>query len=220
MRFSSLVLLLISFSGFAMEKGFVDIGQYCPSILINADYATSTNFTGTVVDGYKRVTAITSEEAVKALCKVQDEALKQNLTIKIFDGYRPAKAVAYFMSWAKLPENNLQIKELFYPKHTKPELFELGYIAKQSSHSRGSALDLTLVDKKTGKDLDMGTRFDYFDDLSHTENNNITPEQHKNRQLLKTLMEKHGFKNFAKEWWHYSLVKEPYPHQYFDFDVE
>ena len=203
-----------------MEKGFVDIGQYCPSILINADYATTMNFTGGVVRGYKRVTAITSEEAVKALCLVQEEALKQNLTLKIFDGYRPAKAVAYFGEWAKLPETNLEVKELFYPKHTKLELFDLGYIAKQSSHSRGSALDLTLSDKKTGKDLDMGTRFDYFDDLSHTENGNITPLQAKNRQLLKSLMEKHGFKNFSKEWWHYSLVKEPYPHQYFDFDVE
>ncbi len=216
----SLWILFFSTLGFSMEKGFVDIKQYCPSILINADYATEMNFTGTVVRGYKRVTAITSKEAVEALCKVQEDALKQDLTIKIFDGYRPAKAVAYFMEWAKLPESNLAIKDIFYPKHNKPELFELGYIAKQSSHSRGSALDLTLAHRKTGESLDMGTHFDFFDDLSHTENNNITHEQTKNRQLLKALMEKHGFKNFSKEWWHYSLVKEPYPHQYFDFDVE
>lgn len=216
----NLFFLFYAMAGFAMEKGFVDIGQYCPSILINADYATTENFTGTVVRGYKRVTAITSKEAVEALCKVQKEALKLGLTIKIYDGYRPAKAVAYFGEWAKAPETNLVIKELYYPKHTKPELFELGYIASQSSHSRGSALDLTLADQKTGKELDMGTRFDYFDDLSHTDNKNITPAQAKNRQLLKKLMESNGFKNFSKEWWHYSLVKEPYPRQYFDFDVE
>jgi len=203
-----------------MEKGFLDIGQACPSIIINADYATKMNFTGTIVDGYKRVTAITSVEAVEALCKVQKEAEAKNLTIKIFDGYRPAKAVAFFLDWGKKPESNLEVKNLFYPKHTKEELFSLGYIATRSSHSRGSALDLTLVDKKTGKDLDMGTRFDYFDDLSHTDSPRITMEQRENRALLKGLMEKHGFKNFVKEWWHYSLVKEPYPDQIFDFDVE
>lgn len=203
-----------------MEKGFIDIGANLPSVIISADYAIKLNFTGGVVRGYKAVKAVTSQEAFDALTKVQDEALSMNLTIKIFDGYRPVKAVSYFGEWAQLSETNPEVKSLFYPKHSRRELFDLGYIAKRSSHSRGSALDLTLVNKETGMELDMGSRFDYFDDLSHTDHPSISDEQKANRLLLKNLMEKHGFKNFYKEWWHYSLITEPHPEQYFDFDID
>src|SRR6202008_641553 len=132
----------------------------------------------------------------------QAEAQKLGLTLKIYDSYRPKKAVAFFQEWAKKPETNPEIKKFYYPTFSRLELFEKGYIAKQSSHSRGSAVDLTLADAKTGKALDMGSAFDFFNDLSATESPKVTEEQKKNRMLLKELMEGHGFKNFVEEWWH------------------
>src|SRR5690606_38802381 len=129
-------------------------------------YSTKHNFTGSVVAGYKAQKAFMAKVPAKALCEVQKAAKKKGLTLKIFDSYRPVKAVQFFMDWAQLPEINPSIKELYYPKFTRQELFENGYIAKQSSHSRGSAVDLTLQEIATGKDLDMGSGFDYFDDIS------------------------------------------------------
>lgn len=203
-----------------VPSGFISLSDICPSMNIHMSYATADNFTGEVVEGYKARKAYLAKVPAEALCKVQAEAEKQGLTLKIFDSYRPAKAVAFFQAWAKRPETNPHIKELYYPRYTRLELFEAGYIAKQSSHSRGSAVDLTLADAKTGRSLDMGSAFDYFDDLSHTESAKVTEEQKKNRMLLKELMESNGFKNFSQEWWHYSYKPEPYPDQYFDFDVE
>jgi D-alanyl-D-alanine dipeptidase len=130
------------------------------------------------------------------------------------------KAVSFFQAWAQKPETNAEIKEHYYPGFTRLQLFEQGYIAKQSSHSRGSAVDLTLVEMESGRSLDMGSAFDYFDDLSNTDSPKVTDEQKKNRMILKELMEGKGFKNFSQEWWHYSFRPEPYPDQYFDFDVE
>jgi D-alanyl-D-alanine dipeptidase len=200
--------------------GFVSLNEICPSMKIQMSYATTDNFTGEVVNGYKARVAFLAKAPAEALCKVQAEANKRGLTLKIFDSYRPAKAVSFFQTWAKKPETNPEIKKHFYPKFTRLELFEQGYIAKQSSHSRGSAVDLTLVDSQTGKALDMGSAFDYFDDLSNTESTRVNEEQRKNRMLLKELMESRGFKNYSQEWWHYSFKPEPYPDQYFDFDVE
>jgi D-alanyl-D-alanine dipeptidase len=155
-----------------------------------------------------------------ALCKVQMEAIKKGYTLKIFDAYRPVKAVSFFQEWAKKPETNPEVRAIYYPKYTRRELFDLGYIATRSSHSRGSAVDLTLVNLKTGNELDMGTEFDFFDEASHTASPKITANQKHSRMLLKDLMEAQGFKNFAQEWWHYSFRPEPYPNDYFDFDVD
>lgn len=203
-----------------IPEGFVSLSDICPTLNVHMSYATTENFTGEVVEGYKARKAYLAQAPAEALCVVQKEAQKLGLTLKIFDSYRPAKAVAFFQTWAGRPETNPQIKELYYPGHTRQELFEQGYIAKRSSHSRGAAVDLTLADAKTGKPLDMGSAFDYFDDLSHTDSPRVTDEQKKNRMLLKDLMERNGFKNFFQEWWHFSYKPEPYPEQYFDFDVE
>lgn len=183
-------------------------------------YATVENFTGEIVAGYKARKAFMAKAPAEALCKVIADAKEKGLGIKIFDSYRPAKAVAFFQAWAKRPETNPEIKKLYYPDYSRTQLFELGYIAKQSSHSKGSAVDLTLFELESGRDLDMGTGFDYFGELSHTENPNVTEAQKRNRMLLKELMEGRGFRNFSQEWWHYSYRPEPYPDTYFDFDVE
>lgn len=216
----NLLILLPGSTMAVVPNGFVSLNELCPSLLFQMNYATTENFTGEVVDGYKAKKAFLALGPAEALCQVQAEAQKRGLTLKIFDSYRPVKAVSFFQAWAKKPETNPNLKELYYPGFTRLELFEQGYIAKQSSHSRGSAVDLTLADSKTKASLDMGSAFDYFHDLSHTESQKITKEQHQNRMLLKGLMEGRGFKNFSQEWWHFSFRPEPYPEQYFDFDVE
>lgn len=203
-----------------VHPGFVSLSDLCPEIRIQANYSTKDNFTGGVVPGYKAAKSYLALAPAKALCKVQKEAQKMDLTIKVFDGYRPVKAVAYFQEWAKKEEDNLRVKELFYPRYTRLELFEMGFIAKRSTHSRGSAIDLTLSDPKTGLDLDMGSEFDYFDDISHTESPLITHDQLRNRMLLRDLMQSEGFKNYSGEWWHFSYRPEPYPETFFDFDIE
>lgn len=202
-----------------VHEGFVDLAEFCPSLIIAASYATSDNFTGSIVDGYRRKTAYFSLKGAKLLCEVQKMALKENLNLKIYDAYRPEKAVKFFMDWTKSPETNLVLKGAHYPNHSKDELFGLGYIAERSGHSRGSSVDLTLVDIKTNKELDMGTAFDFFDSSSHTNFPGHTHEQKKNRALLMKFMTGNGFKNYDKEWWHYSLIEEAFPGQYFDFDI-
>ena len=215
-----IIFFLVSFSMASIPNGFVSLNDLCPTMVIGMNYSTADNFTGEVVDGYKAKKAYLAKVPAKALCDIQAEAIKRGLALKIFDSYRPVKAVSFFQNWAKKPETNPTIKELYYPDFTRLELFERGYIAKQSGHSRGSAVDLTLVDLKTQHSLDMGSAFDYFHDLSHTNSSKVTLEQKKNRMLLKELMEGRGFKNFSQEWWHYSYKPEPYPDQYFDFNVE
>lgn len=218
-----ILTLLILTAGHLMaapHKDFLSLNELCPEMKFEMSYSTTQNFTGAIVAGYKAPRAYMAKAPAEALCRVQQKVLKMGLTLKIFDSYRPVKGVAFFQSWAKLPETNPDVKNFYYPKYTRMQLFEMGYIAKQSSHSRGSAVDLTLHDPKESHDLDMGSGFDYFDDISHTASEKITATQRKNRDLLKRLMEEEGFKNFAQEWWHYSFRPEPFPDQYFDFDVE
>jgi D-alanyl-D-alanine dipeptidase len=206
--------------GVAMiPQGFVYLSTHCPGIVISANYATTENFTGEVVAGYRRVESVFSKKGADALCRVQARALALGFSLKIFDAYRPVKAVTFFQEWAQRPGDVLELKERYYPNYTKLELFERGYIAKQSSHSRGSAVDLTLVDAN-GNEVDMGGIFDFFHERSHTASPDITPEQRRHRELLKTMMEAEGFKNFGQEWWHYSLRVEAFPGQSFDFDIE
>ncbi len=199
---------------------FISVTKLAPSIQLKMDYATTENFTGEIVRGYKAKKAYLALSAAKALKLAQDQALKQGLCLKIFDAYRPVKAVTFFQEWAKREENNLAVKERFYPTLTRHEIIQGGYIALRSSHSRGCAVDLTLVQLHDGSDLDMGSGFDFFDDLSHTESPKATTEQLRNRMKLKQIMEGAGFKNFYQEWWHYSFKPEPHPDEYFDFDVE
>ena len=138
--------------------------------------------------------------------------------LKVFDAYRPAAAVKHFVFWG-LEDQDLRMKEYFYPDLEKQELFRKGYIASRSSHSRGSTVDLTLLDMKTGKELDMGSPFDLFSELSHPDNREVTDAQYNNRMLLQSVMVRNGFEPIDCEWWHFSLKNEPYPDTYFEFPV-
>lgn len=203
-----------------MPSGFISLAQICPDIQLEMSYSTINNFTGQVVPGYRATEAYLGEIVAHSLVRVQKEAQKRGLSLKIFDAYRPEKAVIFFQEWAKRAEDNLALKKLYYPKFSRLELFEQGYIAFKSSHTRGCAVDLTLTERESRLELDMGTRFDYFDSMSMTDSSLILQSQRENRQLLKELMEFEGFKNFSMEWWHFSYRPEPFPDQYFDFDID
>ena len=212
--------ILVSSSMAIAHPGFVDLSEVCPGIQVELNYASTQNFTGEVVPGYHAQKALMAKAPAMIVCQVQEAALRLGYRLKIFDSYRPAKAVAFFLEWAQRAESNLDNKEIYYPKYTRQQILDLGFIARRSSHSKGSAIDLTLVSLKSGEEINMGTPFDYFDELSHTESKEITVDQKANRRILRTLMESHGFKNFSQEWWHYSFRPEPFPDQYFDFDIE
>jgi D-alanyl-D-alanine dipeptidase len=198
---------------------FYLLTDICRDLIIQMNYYSTENFTGEIVPGYQAKKAYMAKVAALHLAKVQEMALSRGLSLKIFDSYRPVKAVQFFQDWAQRLETNPELKKRFYPKFERQELLEKGFIAKHSSHSRGCATDLTLVDLKTGKDLDMGSEFDCFDEISHTQSILVTSEQMANRRLLLELMESQGFKNFHQEWWHFSFRPEPFPNQYFDFDI-
>ncbi|MDR2586104.1 MAG: M15 family metallopeptidase [Prevotellaceae bacterium] len=223
--FFPIILLLCSpISGYSQEKtsklpaGFVYISDVIPDVLLDIRYYSKFNFVGSRVDGYLAPVAILTQEATLALVKAADELRAQGYILKIFDGYRPQKAVEHFVRWAN-DVNDTIYKRTFYPNVDKSRLFELMYIAARSGHSRGSTIDLTLVDMSTGKELDMGAPFDFFGPVSGHDTNLITEEQKTNRELLKNTMTKYGFKINNEEWWHYAFVGEPYPSTYFDFDV-
>jgi zinc D-Ala-D-Ala dipeptidase len=200
---------------------FISIQTECPILVIDARYASANNFLGEKVRGYLAPIVMLEKSATKQLCQAATQLFKQHgLTLKVFDGYRPSRAVDHFMQWASSPENNLPLKQIYYPKLERSQLIPLGYIAEKSGHSRGSTVDLTLYDPKTNSELDMGGRFDFFDEISHTENPRIPVLARKNRQLLLKIMQDAGFKNYSKEWWHFTLNQERFPDQYFNFPVK
>lgn len=202
-----------------IPESFTNVQEAIPSILLEVRYFGSNNFVGKPVDGYKAPKVFLTNETVEALTKVQKELIQQQLGLKIFDGYRPQKAVDHFVRWAKVLNDTLT-KSQFYPKVPKTELFNEGYIAAKSGHTRGSTIDLTIVDLKTGAELDMGSPWDMFDPISWVQSEEINTTQQKNRDLLQQIMLKNGFKNYPQEWWHFTLKNEPFPDSYFDFDVE
>jgi D-alanyl-D-alanine dipeptidase len=185
---------------------------------LSADYAGNKNFTGQIVPGYLRRSILLTEVAMEALAKVQRQLQKESLKLVIFDGYRPHKAVTFFQKWANLPETRWDLKQLYYPTLERQELFSKGYLAKQSSHSRGSTVDLSIADKNNLL-WDMGTRFDFFHELSHTQALGLSSEVREKRAFLVALMREHGFRNYSQEWWHFTLNNEPYRDKYFDFDI-
>ncbi len=200
-------------------KGFVYIKTIIPDIKIEMRYCGSNNFIGKPINGYNAEVVIMTKEAAFALRKVQETLKKQNLGLMIYDSYRPQRAVNHFIKWAKKINDTL-MKQQFYPNVDKRNLFKEGYIASRSRHSSGSTIDLTIVDNKTGKVLDMGSPYDYFGKSSWVENDNINEKQKSNRQLLQQVMLNNGFRNYPKEWWHFTLKGEPYKNEYFDFPVE
>ncbi len=202
-----------------IHEGFVYVEGIIPNAALDIRYFSNYNFVGCPIDGYNAPKPILTNEAALALKEVQNKLNKFSLGIKIYDAYRPQTAVTHFIRWAK-DLGDTKMKKEFYPNVNKKDLFAKGYIAKKSGHSRGSTVDLTLIDLNTGKDLDMGSPFDFFGKISASEYPNITYQQKANRLLLRTLMEKHGFVHYSEEWWHFTLNNEPYPDTYFDFPVE
>ena len=199
-------------------SGFVVLADFIPGIIQEIRYYSSYNFIGERIDGYEEPIALLTIEAARALKSVANEMNVFGYRLKVFDAYRPACAVRQFVLWG-IEDTDIRMKPYFYPDLRKQELFSGGYIAKQSSHSRGSAVDLTLLDMKTGKEVDMGGPFDYFSELSHPSYRGITDEQYENRMLLQRVMQRNGFLPIDCEWWHFMLKDEPYPDVYFEFPV-
>ncbi|MDR0271270.1 M15 family metallopeptidase [Paenibacillus sp.] len=202
-----------------LPQGFVYLDEYIPSAKQVMGYSGEKNFVGMPIDGYLSPQAITTEKAALALQAISDELEQQGLIFVFYDAYRPQKAVNHFIRWS-LDEEDLLMKESFYPREEKSTLFQKGYLSKRSGHSRGSTVDVTLAFADTGEELDMGSQVDMLDVISNFNSGHITQEQAANRQLLKQIMNKHNFKAYSKEWWHYTLKDEPFPNKYFDFDVE
>ena len=200
------------------SSDFILLTDYIPEIILEMRYFTTYNFVGDKIDGYEEPIALLTKEAAIALKEVSDELLQKGYRLKIYDAYRPQKSVTHFIKWAE-DVNDQRMKEYFYPTFDKSLIFEEGYLAKNSSHTRGSTIDLTLFDMKLGKDVDMGGTFDFFGDISHPDYKDITKEQLDNRNLLKDTMIAHGFKQSIREWWHFTLIDEPYPNTYFTFPI-
>lgn len=220
------VIVLQGASGaFATESrlpaGFVYLSEVDPDIRIDLRYCTSENFLGQPVRGYLAPRCIMTQAAATALKRVQEELKPFGLGLKVFDAYRPQQAVDHFVEWAKDVGDN-RMKQIYYPRVDKQDLFRDGYIADKSGHSRGSTLDLTLIstDLLPETELDMGSGFDFFGQESWPDNPHITAAQRSHRMLLQVLMKKHGFEPYDKEWWHFKLTDEPFPSTWFNFPVQ
>ena len=200
-----------------IRSGFVVISEAVPDVILEIRYYSTYNFVGSRIDGYEEPVALMTKEAAKALKAVSDDVKAQGYRLKIYDAYRPARAVAHFCRWAK--DADTSMKRAFYPNLDKANLFKQDYIASKSGHSRGSTVDLTLFDMKTGKEVDMGGTFDMLDPSAHPDYKGITEQQYENRQILRQAMMRHGFKPLYSEWCHFTLRDEPYPNTYFDFPV-
>lgn len=201
------------------QKDFVLLSDVVPGVIQEIRYHSTYNFIGERIDGYEQPCAILTRAAAEALKGVSEELFSLGLCLKVFDAYRPARAVAHFVRWAE-DEADLKMKPYFYPDVNKKDLFELGYIAVRSGHSRGSTVDLTLFDMAKGKEVSMGSPFDYFGKRSHTEFlAHLTEEEIQNRYFLRSAMVHHGFRPIEEEWWHFTLENEPFPDTYFDFPV-
>lgn len=201
-----------------VEPGFANAGATIPDLLVDMRYTTDRNFVGAPIDAYEAPNCLLTEPATQALALVQAELKTFGLGLKVFDCYRPATSVAHFARWAKDLDDQATKPE-YYPNVPKSDLFKLGYIAERSGHSRGSTVDLTIMDLNTGEALDMGSAFDLFDTFSWPSDPRPTAQQRANRALLQSVMTKHGFRGLKEEWWHFTLNDEPYPDTYFDFPV-
>ncbi len=198
---------------------FVSLAEAVPDVILEIRYYSTYNFVGDRIDGYEEPCALMTKEAAAALKEAASDAESKGYMLKIYDAYRPQTAVNNFIEWAE-DVDDTRMKEYFYPELDKSVLFDQGYIADKSGHSRGSTVDLTLFDMDTGKELDMGGTFDYFGELSHPDyTGELTQEQIQNRNALRDIMLENGFKPLDTEWWHFTLADEPYPDTYFDFPV-
>ncbi|MGE4497561.1 MAG: M15 family metallopeptidase [Deferribacterales bacterium] len=242
--FTALFIFMLFSEAYAeLPKGFVYLSDINSSIVQEIRYYSSHNFAGTRIDGYKSPVCILTRQAAEALGMVQKDLELIGFSLKVYDCYRPQKAVDHFVRWAKDPKDT-KTKAEFYPNEPKDTLFKKGFIASKSAHSRGSTVDLTIIpyeapeqeeyiphirlrscensaENRFGDNsIDMGTGFDCFSPLSAVENSSITERQLSNRLLLEDLMKKYGFDGYEKEWWHFTLRKEPFPKTFFNFDVK
>lgn len=213
------LLALAPLPAHALPEGFIYVADAVPSARIDARYATADNFVGQPVDGYRAPRVVLSQPAATALARVAAELAPFGLGIKVFDGYRPQRAVDHFVRWAA-DLGDQATKPRYYPGVDKGHLFRDGYIAAKSGHSRGSTVDLTLVDLASGDELPMGTPFDFFGPQSWPDYAGLPAAERANRALLRQVMTRHGFRPLREEWWHFTLDNEPYPERYFDFPVE
>lgn len=212
---------------------FVNITDVIPDAVLEIRYHSTYNFVGARIDGYEEPVALMTREAADSLRAVSDDLHKHGYCLKIYDAYRPQRGVDHFLRWAQDPTDTIT-KAYFYPYLTKKQVLDGEYVAEKSGHSRGSTVDLTLLDMNTGKELDMGGTFDWFGPESHPDFGGGNPEtldfvqtdsaftsvQFYNRMILRTAMLRHGFKPLDNEWWHFTLKNEPFPDTYFNFPVK
>ncbi len=212
------LFLIINGSAKELPKGFAYLEEQIPTVELDMRYYGNNNFIGKPIKGYLSSRAILSVKATTSLKRVQEELKGFGLGLKIFDAYRPQKAVDHFVYWGK-DLVDMKMKAFYYPNIEKKNLFKKGYIATHSGHSRGSTIDLIIIDLETKEGLDMGSSFDFFGRESWISYKKITVQQRANRMLLHIIMLKYGFKSYSQEWWHFTLKREPFK-RYFDFDVE
>lgn len=212
----------------SMPGDFVKVTDVIPDAILEIRYHTTFNFIGDRIPGYEAPVAIMTRRAADSLKAVSDELRSKGFRLKIFDAYRPQRAVDYFVRWAE-DIGDVRMKEFFYPELDKAVLIPQEYIAPKSSHTRGSTVDLTLFDEKLQREVDMGCTFDYFGEASHPDiqpgqkagaYRPISKSQYEDRMILREAMLSHGFNPYECEWWHFTLADEPYPDTYFDFPVK
>ena len=210
------------------RSDFVEVTEVIPDVILEIRYYSTYNFVGARIDGYERPLALMTHQAADSLKAVNDELKAHGYRLKIWDTYRPQRAVNHFIRWAEDLQDTA-MKAVFYPMVDKSLLFEQGYIYARSSHSRGSTVDLTIIDAATGKELDMGSPFDWFVEESHPdykgERLKVKGERNDedwqaNRLILHNAMTRHGFEGIDSEWWHFTLANEPYTDTYFDFPIQ
>jgi D-alanyl-D-alanine dipeptidase len=233
-------LLLLSLNKSKLPEGFVYLNDIAPDIQERVRYNTVLNFTGGKVNGYNAYKIILTKQAADALKLIQEDLIKEGYSLVVYDGYRPQKAVDNFVNWSLNSQQTM--KQFFFPYVDKQKVFDLGYVAKKSGHSRGSTVDLTIIQKESISKIgflpekrlftdereffylndytvDMFSSFDLFDEASHHDTKLIPEENLKRRNYLREKMKKFGFKEYQYEWWHFTLGNEPYPDTYFDFDI-
>ena len=201
-----------------MNGDFVFVDELVPGIRWDSKYATWDNFIGRPVDGYLANRIVGTRALCAALALAREHAASFGFGLVLWDGYRPQRGVDCFLRWSAQPEDG-RTKDRHYPNLDRPEMFERGYVAAKSGHSRGSTVDLTLFHLATGELVAMGGGHDLMDPVSHHDARDVGPLEALHRRQLRTIMEDCGFLSYRQEWWHYTLRDEPYPDTYFDFPI-
>ena len=211
-------IVLTITSALAEPRVLINAGASIEGVTTDIRYSSTANFLGRSVKGYGKPHCLLTPEATEALSHAQDLAKEEGMALLIYDCYRAQRAVDDFVGWVNSHEKEPQ-KAIYYPHIPREELIQQGYIAERSGHSRGSTVDLTLVSTETGEALYMGTHWDFFDERSHTQSNVVSVDARANRHALQRIMEGAGFRGYFAEWWHFTLINEPFPDTYFDIPI-